>query len=808
MSAAENLPPALVDAALSYAAKNLPVFPCNASNKRPLTEHGFEDASTDPETIRRWWARWPDAMIGMPTGKRSGFWALDIDDPALFEGQNSVEIPETRRCDTGKGYHLLFRFDLGAPVTNSQRHPKRGWPFAELPGAEARGEGGYVIVPPSVHPSGKRYAWHDEATITHAPDRLLAIVRRKREASNDPGPMPEDGRDTSYGLAALQAECEAIRSAPEGAQEAALNEAALKIGSLVAGRALSYQTARSQLIAAGLCMPSHDPRHPWTAENVTAKVDRSMADGARNPRSAPARRNAAFAHGAEQATRYDPATGEFRDKPTVEGYDWPEPVDLWRHYAAPELPRGLLPDVIETFARRHGEVMGVDAAGLAMAALAVCSSAISDEIKVKVKRHDNWTESARLWVGLIGAPSMKKSPILNAAVRPLRSIDAGLMRSYMSKRAEYDALSPKERKAAKCPPQERRMIMDSTIEAAQEVLRDSPRGVLSVQDELSGWFGAMDKYAPGKGAMADRGFWLQAFNGGPYSLNRVSRGACYIPNCSIGLLGGVQPEPIRAIANDTHDDGLIQRLIPVVLRPGTLGRDVPADEAVERYDRLIERLDVMRPPTKQGAIASDEWNQPLEFDEQAKTIREGMEAEHLELVGALEGISPKLAAHFGKHDGLFARLCVLWQCVETEQGTIPAALIGGATADRVARFMREYIRPSAIAFYAGLLGMSAGHEDLVSLAAWIVASEIDEVKPRDVQSSGQALRHVSADEVRLLCEKLEACGWGRWADPAPKSNKPRFLVNPLVRDRFEDRGKLEQERRAKARAIIQATLAA
>ena len=73
MSAAENLPPALVDAALSYAAKNLPVFPCNASNKRPLTEHGFEDASTDPETIRRWWARWPDAMIGMPTGKRSGF---------------------------------------------------------------------------------------------------------------------------------------------------------------------------------------------------------------------------------------------------------------------------------------------------------------------------------------------------------------------------------------------------------------------------------------------------------------------------------------------------------------------------------------------------------------------------------------------------------------------------------------------------------------------------------------------------------------------------------------------------------------
>lgn len=502
-----------------------------------------------------------------------------------------------------------------------------------------------------------------------------------------------------------------------------------------------------------------------------------------------------------EAGHHDPETGEVIEAPDA----GPEPVDLWRHYAAPELPKGLLPPLIEAFARRHGEVMGVDPAGLAMAALAVCSAAISDEIKVKVKRHDSWTESSRLWVGLIGAPSMKKTPIINAAIRPLRAIDTTLMRGYVEKRTAYDDLSAKERKGVARPIQERRMIADATIEAAQEVLKDSPRGVLSVQDELSGWFGAMDKYAPGKGAMADRGFWLQAFNGGPYSLNRVARGACYIPNCSIGLLGGVQPEPIRAIANDTHDDGLIQRLIPVILRPGSLGRDVPTDEVVNGYARLIERLDLLQAPTK-GGVIDGEWSVPLTFDSGAQAVRDTLEAEHLDLVRALEGISPKLAAHFGKHDGLFARLCVLWHCIATEQGPIPSAIIGRDTAGRVADFMRQYLRPSAIAFYAGLLGMSAGHEQLVSLASWIVAAEVREVRPRDVQASGQALRHVTADEVRLMCEKLEAFGWGRWAEPGPKSNKPRFLVDPRVHQLFADRGRAEQARRDRVRTIIQDNL--
>lgn len=495
-----------------------------------------------------------------------------------------------------------------------------------------------------------------------------------------------------------------------------------------------------------------------------------------------------------RAPSHDPDTGEILDDGP--GPIEADPVDLWANHGAPELPQDLLPSAIETFARSHADTMGVDPAGLAMACLAVCGAAITDDIALQVKRHDpTWRESARLWVGLVGSPSMKKTPIISAAVRPLKRLDGNLMRTYVEKRQAYDELTAKERKGVERPKQERRIISDSTIEAAQEVLKDSPRGVLSLQDELSGWFGQMDKYAPGKGAQADRGFWLQAYNGGSYALNRIGRGASYIPNCSIALLGGVQPEPIRAIASDTHDDGLVQRLIPVVLRPGKVGRDVPTDGTLAEYERLIERLELLQ--------AGDA---PLRFDDAARSVRERLEAEHLDLATSLESVSPKMAAHFGKHDGLFARLCVLWHCIDHNHGGRVPETVSGDTAERVAEFMVRFIRPSAVAFYAGLLGMSAGHERLIDLAAWIVAAEVDEVKARDVQRSGQTFRHVSADEVRQLCEKLEAFGWGSWGEPAPKSNRPRFLVNPCVHSLFAERGAAESARRAKARELIRQTI--
>ena len=72
----------LLKAALAYAGRSVPVFPCQPSAKRPLTRNGHWDATTDPQAIGRWWKQWPSANIGVPTGKKSGLVVLDVDPDA------------------------------------------------------------------------------------------------------------------------------------------------------------------------------------------------------------------------------------------------------------------------------------------------------------------------------------------------------------------------------------------------------------------------------------------------------------------------------------------------------------------------------------------------------------------------------------------------------------------------------------------------------------------------------------------------------------------------------------------------------
>jgi hypothetical protein len=471
-----------------------------------------------------------------------------------------------------------------------------------------------------------------------------------------------------------------------------------------------------------------------------------------------------------------------------------DPVDLWGSFDPPELPQGLLPPIIEDFARANGAQMGADPAGLAMAALATCAAAIPDAVQIKVKRHDDWTESARLWVALMGPPSAKKSPIISAATGPLCRLDVEMMRAWQQRAAEYDALSAEEKKGQHRPKQTRLRIEDATVEAAQQVLEGSPWGVLLLQDELSGFFGAMDKYNGGKGAQADRAFWLRSFNGGQFALNRVGRGAAIIDNLSVSMLGGIQPEPLRKIAGDSVDDGLLQRLFPITLRTATMGRDEPMPPVNAAYRTLIEDLRNLTPPGFMGQGV-------LQFDNGAQAVRYDLEARHLDLQ-SLETINRKLASHIGKYDGLFARLCVVWHCIEHAGQDLPVA-VSEATAQRVADFLHRFLLAHAIAFYSGVLGLSDDHDRLTAIAGYILAHKLERMTNRDVQRGDRTMRGLKDQEIRPLLEQLAALGWLDRIDPPRPSSPPHWQVNPAVHGKFRDRAAREKERRGKARDTIQ-----
>jgi putative DNA primase/helicase len=176
----------LLDHALAYAARGWHVFPLNG--KLPITTSGFKDATTDPALIRAWWLSHPRANIGISTGP-SGFWVLDID--PRHNGDASLEaltdqhgaIPETLVARTGGGgLHVLFQ---GAAASTVNRLGK---------GLDTRGEGGYIVAPPSIHPETQApYEWLTEHPLVDAPLWLLGQLNQARSTPRVVPDVIEDG---------------------------------------------------------------------------------------------------------------------------------------------------------------------------------------------------------------------------------------------------------------------------------------------------------------------------------------------------------------------------------------------------------------------------------------------------------------------------------------------------------------------------------------------------------------------------------------------------------------------------------------
>lgn len=174
-------------AAVSFAIAGVPVFPC--AGKVPRLPRGLNSASTDPEQVAEWWSRWPDASIGLVTGAASGLIVLDVD--VQHGGQGTLlelerkhgKLPKAAEVLTGGGgKHVYFRHP-GYEVRNSAG--RLG------PGLDIRGDGGYVIAPPSVHASGREYKWLRPLGSVHPFDPPAWLLSDAAQRRNAPAPAVE-----------------------------------------------------------------------------------------------------------------------------------------------------------------------------------------------------------------------------------------------------------------------------------------------------------------------------------------------------------------------------------------------------------------------------------------------------------------------------------------------------------------------------------------------------------------------------------------------------------------------------------------
>jgi Bifunctional DNA primase/polymerase, N-terminal/Primase C terminal 1 (PriCT-1) len=197
--------------ALKLAERGLAVFPCLARLKAPATQRGFKDATTDAATIEKWWRLGPDYNIGVATGEVSNIVVVDLDggeaETALkrLEDANSP-LPPTVESITGRGRHAWLRWP-GRPV------PCSAGKLA--PGVDIKGDGGYVIAPPSIHPTGRCYSWSVDSanTFAAAPDWLVEKIVAPANGTS-PTPLPSSAwRDMAAEIADGQRDCTLTRVA-------------------------------------------------------------------------------------------------------------------------------------------------------------------------------------------------------------------------------------------------------------------------------------------------------------------------------------------------------------------------------------------------------------------------------------------------------------------------------------------------------------------------------------------------------------------------------------------------------------------
>jgi hypothetical protein len=168
----------LLDAALWLAGHGIPVFPCHPGtdptdpddpkSKKPLTKHGFKDASTDERQILRWWTRWPNALVGVPTGSPSGLLVIDIDPDGIDFLLAHEELGIGRRHNTRRGFHFLFRAPDDVRIRCSAGKLSDG--------VDVRGESGYIIWWPA---TGQEASGPDIETLPPVPAWLLELLSKE-----------------------------------------------------------------------------------------------------------------------------------------------------------------------------------------------------------------------------------------------------------------------------------------------------------------------------------------------------------------------------------------------------------------------------------------------------------------------------------------------------------------------------------------------------------------------------------------------------------------------------------------------------
>lgn len=729
---------------------------CKSPGKHPRTPHGVKDATTDVETIENWWRQWPDSNVGIATGDRSGMVAVDID--PRHDGEESMaallrehgDLSETVEAETGGGgRHLIFEGnDVDLPNRSNLR-----------PGIDIRGKNGYIVAPPSIHASGKRYAWREghgpkDRTLAPMPRWLIDLIRPP-----EPAVVEEPVQDEFKPPGSVEA---AIRSMWR-MKVVDQNDGSKRLLA-AACRAIEHNLPDDEAVDAIRQYASIQPFPvTWSNEQILDRI----RDAEKKTR-----RGIAFESGANES-----------DQSPIQKLK----NDRLRQNRMPPFrpfPVNTLPEPVRSFVERGAAAIGCDESYLALPLLTVIASAIGNTRRIRLK--SDWCEPPIVWTGIIGESGTSKTPAFGLALKWLHKRQSDAMHRYEKEMEQYkvsrktyekEFQSWKRTKDAPLMPPaepeepiaERWLVSDTTVEALAPILRQNSRGILLERDELAGWIGSFDRYAGGKGG-ADLAHWLSMHNAQTLIIDRKTGfpKTIHVPMASVSVTGGIQPGILRSsLAAEHRESGLVARFLfaapprqPKQWREDEVEPQIQAAMAV-MFEKLFElNLDMN--------LDGDADPVEVSMSPEAKAVWVEFYNEHnrqqIDLMG-------DISAAWSKLEGYAARFALVVHMARwaTQDPTLESDRTVDAMSIEAGITLSRWFGCEAKRIYA----MIDESEEQTEIRQWVekIQRMGGEVSLREWQRTQS---HPSAKDAQFELQQLANAGYGKFEHntPSPKGGRP------------------------------------
>ncbi|WP_375676752.1 MULTISPECIES: YfjI family protein [unclassified Bartonella] len=356
---------------------------------------------------------------------------------------------------------------------------------------------------------------------------------------------------------------------------------------------------------------------------------------------------------------------------------------------------------------------------IAVAALCALAAVIGNGVRIAPKQHDDWTVVPNLWGALIGQSSTYKTPAMKAALAPITCLQKEWYKDWLKQKEKQEIEErletldkrEKERQVNKAIRKgecetarallyetlskdnahdddvSRFIVNDVTVEKLGELLKENPRGLLMVRDELSGFLANLER----REYQTDRAFYLTAFNGDDqFTYDRIERGTIFIPYVTLSMIGGIQPSRIIPIIQAMHrginDDGLLQRFQMIVWpdenQEWKLVDRPPNQEVWQKYEGVFRSF-------RDKRLGSPEHPLIMRFMPKAQEkFYEWLENLHREAKGGTH--SESLQSHLLKMPKTIASLALIFELLDG--GRLEIGLYAITTALRWEKYLLSHAK--------------------------------------------------------------------------------------------------------------------